>query len=299
MAVDTTLQGKTLKELQALAKSRGLKRYSGLTKQQLLRLLTASSIETTPTARRTQKARSGKNAEAEPPKPTQPRPTARPASAPPPTVAATPGSAASPAGETGAGEEWVERSKYVSRANGRAPSETFADLGEDIDRLPTLSEPLVCLLSQKPGVLHAYWVLPPEQTGERTDYRLRLCRATGAAVDVCEEVAISARQGNWYFHVADARDWQVQLGYYRDGRFVAARGRSVAQLPSLYASTRTDERWWISEADFMRMYLRAGGFVTANRRFGWNASIGSPAGAGAPGPTERLAWPGGVSSQPK
>lgn len=283
MAIDTTLQGKTLKELQAVAKSRGLRRYSRLTKEELVRLLAPPGSVTAPSA------------EAAPSRATQPQPIAPPVPAASAPVTAVP-PVPSAAGETGTAEEWVERSKYALRPNGGAPSEAFTDLGEDIDRLPALTEAVVRLLSQKPGVLHAYWVLPPEEAGESTEYRLRLGRGTGGGVDVCEEVTVPARQGNWYFHVADAANWQLQLGYYRDGRFVAARGRSVAQLPSLYASTRTDERWWISEADFIRMYLRAGGFVSAGR-FGWNASIGSP--VGAPGPAERLAWPGGVSSGPK
>jgi hypothetical protein len=190
----------------------------------------------------------------------------------------------------------VERTKYASRPNGRAPYEEFTDLGEDIDRLPALNDAVVCLLSQKPGVLHAYWLLPDDDAGDRNEYRLRLSRVAGTAVEICEEVAVPTRLGSWYFHVADTNNMLLQLGYYRDGQFVAARGRSVAQLPSFYASTHTDERWWISEADFMRMYLRAGGFVSAGR-FGWNASIGSPGAAAAPG--ERLAWPGGVSSLTK
>lgn len=291
MGSDATLQRKTLKELQVLAKTRGLKRYSRLTKEQLVRLLSESAADATSATRRARKTRSAESAEATAPIPAQPTPPA--ASAAAPAGVRSP----APATETGPSEEWVERSKYASRPNGRAPSETFTDLGEDIDRLPTLSESVVCLLSQKPGVLHAYWVLPPEESGAPTEYRLRLCRGTGATADVCEEVTVPARQGNWYFHVADARNWELQLGYYRDGRFVAARGRSIAQLPSLYASSRTDERWWISEADFARMYLRGGGFVAAGR-FGWNASIGSPTGA-PPGPVERLGWPGGVSSPSK
>ena len=164
--------------------------------------------------------------------------------------------------------------------------------------LPILGEPVVCLLPQKPGVLHAYWILPPGTGDERVEYKLRLCHAEGEAINVSEEVPVQGHRGNWYFHVAEAANTAamlVQLGYYREGRFVSARGRSVARLPSLYASTRTDERWWVSEADFMRMYLRAGGFVTASRRFGWNASIGSPGQAPAT-PQESLAWPGGISS---
>jgi hypothetical protein len=297
MVMNAKLHGKTLKELRVRAKARGLKGYSKLTKDQLARLLsqTAPAPSTTATTRRTKKARGRKSAKTAPTatkraKPSALRPRPREQTDSTPTPAAPPFSTV-PGPQVSTTEQWVEQAKYALRPNGRAPSESTADLGEDIDRLPPLNEPVVCLLSQKPGVLHAYWVLPADDAGERNDYRLRLCRAGDAAVEIFEEVAVRARVGSWYFHVAAANDVQVQLGYYQDGRFVTARGRSVARLPSLYASTRTDERWWISDADFMRMYLRAGGFATAGR-FGWNASIASPGGAQAPG--EHLAWPGGV-----
>lgn len=298
MTNDEKLRSKTLKELQALAKTRGLKRYSKLAKEQLTRLLaqpvTPPTVTTSVRTKKTRARKSAKTAQstATPAKPpTSPlRPLERIESTP--TAVAPPSSTASgtPASAT---EEWVEQTKYASRPNGRAPAESISDLGEDIDRLPPLDEPVVCLLSQKPGVLHAYWVLPSGDAGARNDYKLRLCRIGNEAAEILEEVAVPVRVGSWYFHVSGTNNMQVQIGYYQDGRFVAARGRSIAQLPSLYASTRTDERWWISEADFMHMYLRAGGFATADH-FGWNASIGSPGGASAPG--EHLAWPGGVSS---
>jgi Rho termination factor, N-terminal domain len=294
MTNDEKLRSKTLRELQALAKTRGLKRYSKLTKEQLTRLLVQAVTPTT--TGRTKKPRTRKSARTvqstTPAKsPTAPlRSLERIESAS--TAVAPPSSTASSA-PVSATEEWVEQTKYASRPNGRAPAESMTDLGEDIDRLPPLDEPVVCLLSQKPGVLHAYWVLPSGDEGARNDYKLRLCRISNDAVEIFEEVAVQARVGSWYFHVSGANNMQVQIGYYQDGRFVAARGRSVAQLPSLYASTRTDERWWVSDADFMRMYLRAGGFATADR-FGWKASVGSP--GGAPSSGERLTWPGGVSS---
>lgn len=301
MVTDTKLQDKTLKELRTLAKARGLKGYSKLTKEQLVHLLVQPAPEPVAAVGRTKKARIRKTPAIAPSKPGP----AKPATMAPVTEAqstpAAPGAAPSPAPPAAvhftATEEWVERTKYESRPNGRAPSESFAELGEDIDRLPTLSEPVVCLLPQKPGVLHAYWVLPTAGT-EQVEYKLRLCRTAGEAVNVREEIPVRSAHGSWYFHVAETDNdagMLVQLGYYRDGRFVSASGRSVAHLPSLYASTRTDERWWVSEADFLRMFLRAGGFVTPTHRFGWNASTGSP---GAPLPTseQNLAWPGGVSS---
>lgn len=297
MTNDEKLRSKTLKELQVLAKTRGLKRYSKLTKEQLTRLLAQPATPPTTTASgRTKKERARKSAKTAQSTttlakaPTSPFRPLDPIESTPSAVA--PRSSAASGTSASATEEWVEQTKYASRPNGRAPAESMSDLGEDIDRLPPLDEPVVCLLSQKPGVLHAYWVLPSGDDA-RNDYRLRLCRIGNEAVEIFEEVAVQARVGSWYFHVSGANNMQVQIGYYQDGQFVAARGRSVAQLPSLYASTRTDERWWVSDADFMRMYLRAGGFATADR-FGWNASIGSPGGAPAPG--EHLVWPGGVSS---
>jgi hypothetical protein len=302
MTTDTTLlKSKTLKELRALAKARSLKGYSKLTKEQLLRLLARPAPQSSTTTSRTKKARAQKPAAttAAEATPEQAVPvTSETKPSPVPTAEAPP--AASPeAVQFAATEEWVERTKYASRPNGGAVFESGPDLGEDIDRLPTLKEPMVCLLSQKPGVLYAYWVLPPDDAGEHVDYKLRLCRIEGGSVNLREEIPVQGPHGGWYFHVPESDDsigTQIQLGYYRDGQFVSARGRSIAQLPSLYASTRTDERWWVSEADFMRMYLRAGGFVAPGDRYAWNASIGSP-GGGPSAPGEHLAWPGGVSSQ--
>jgi len=300
MAIDETLQGKTLKELQALAKSRGLKRYSKLTKPQIIALLAQAATKPASTKQiRTKKERAQESTK----KVTAPLPPASAVvSKPPSAVTETPAVEATTAttatesrgvAEQNGTEQWVEQAKYSLRPNGRAPAESFTDLGEDIDRLPSLTEPVVCLMSQKPGVLHAYWVLPSGDAGQRNDYKLRLCRADASGVNVLQEVTVQTSVGNWYFHVDAASHVNVQLGYYENGRFVTARGRSVAALPSLYASTRTDDRWWISDSDFRQMYLRAGGYAAAGR-FAWNASIGSPGGAPAPG--KQLAWPGGVSS---
>lgn len=304
MAADTDisvhgkeLSGKTLKELQALAKARGLKRYSKLTKEQLLKRLASAAAPPTPAVsapesdhspRAAAHAQDSAAASATTPAAMETKPAPLPVSA----------DIETPAAAAESSVQRVERAKYELRPNGATASESGADLGEDIDRLPALNEPIVCLLPQKPGVLYAYWVLPAAETAG-IDYKLRLCRGPSDAIEVCEEIGAQAPHGSWYFHVAENAGnlgMQAQLGHYRDGRFVLARGRSIAHLPSLYASTRTDERWWISEADFMRMYFRAGGFVTATHRFGWLASIGSP-GAPPPGPEEHLAWPGAVSSR--
>lgn len=292
------MKSKTVKELRAAAKARGIKGYSKLPREALVRALEAGGAEagapaaTPPTA----PARKTARAAAKPATSGRARnPDKRTES-----QAAPSGPESAPI-ETGfaSTEQLVEDAKYVLRPSGSPTAPATADLGEDIERLPELTQPVVALLAQKPGILHAYWVLPPGETARRDEYALRLCRGTDAALEVREEVPVRAERGSWYFHLpadsAEGAAMLVQLGYYENGRFVNAGGRSIARLPTLYASRHTDQRWWIDEAEFMRMYLRAGGFVTPAQRFGWNASIGSPA-PGDVGPGEHLAWPGGISS---
>ncbi len=305
----------TLKELRAQAKARGLKGYSKLAKEELLRLLgeprtpDASTRVSEPTSVATERGKSTTS------------PTTRTAHAfPAPTVAEvgarvnareqrTPPRAMPAAtieSRPASTEEWVEGAKYALRPNGKPAPQPGPDLGEDIDRLPALAEPMVCLLSQKPGVLHAYWLLPADVPERRKDYKLRLTRSGLETLHVYEEIPVQVERGTWYFHVpenAGGQEMAVQLGYYQDGKFVSAQGQSTARLPSLHASARTDHRWWVSEADFARMYAAGGGVVAGARRYEWAASIGSPSAApGAPSSApaereERMAWPGGVSSR--
>lgn len=288
------MKSRTVKELRAAAKARGIKGYSKLTKEALV-----AALEAAP----------GSAAEPDPgtgaPRAAGPAPTPEPGRANPAPPADTrlqaPVAPEPPAPGLASAEQRVEEAKYALRPPGAPVAPAVPDLDEDIERLPELTQTAVALLPQKPGILHAYWVLPPGETARRGDYALRLCRTAGDALDVEQEVAVRAERGTWYFHLpaedAESGALLAQLGYYEHGRFVSAGGRSQARLPTLYASARTDRRWWIDEAEFMRMYLRAGGFVAPGPRFGWAASIGSP--APGPGPEERLAWPGGVGSPSK
>lgn len=300
------MKRKTVKELRAAAKARGIKGYSKLSKEALIRALAAGEPAAADvadararerTAGDAGRTRSDPRADAAP----EAGPAAR-SGAPSPEArggaAAAPSAPVPPEPGFASTEQLVEDAKYALRPPGGPTLPVLTDLDEDIERLPELTEPAVVLLPQKPGILHAYWVLPPGETARRGPHALRLCAARGDDVDVREEVPVRAERGTWYFHVpAESTDdgaMLVQLGYYENGRFVSALGRSHARLPSLYASTRTDRRWWIDEAEFTRMYLRAGGFVAPARRFGWAASIGSP--APGIGPGEHFAWPGGVGS---
>lgn len=307
------MKNKTLKELRALARNRGIKGYSKLSRTALEHRLAVAGEQKPDTGKISQKT----------PQKNKPAPAAtksarsavkstRTGRTKKPAAAATrtsiprgtpPAPAALWTGDTrrlSSDEERVENAKYATvLPGGVAPSAAATDLGEDIDHLPPISEPMVCLLPQKPGVLHGYWVIPPDSALQSKSLKLRLGRIAGDAFEAIEEIHLPHKYGHWYFHLDESADINVvylQLGYYGpDGRFITATRRGIARIPSLYASKEIDRLWWISEEKFRAMYLRAGGFARGPR-LGWAASISSP--GGAPGvSSERLAWPGNISSR--
>jgi len=305
------MASKTLKELRALARARGLKEYSKLTRDELERLLAANAAPKTKVADTPKETAPGKKPVRAISKPPRSTPmAARPAGKPKPAPAAapravTPRTAPLAAGEPDAApalsqEERVESAKYAMVMPGTVePPLVSTDLAEDIDKLPPVTEPTLCLLPQKPGVVHGYWVIPPGAAPKLEALRLRLGHIVGEAYEILDEVALPHARGHWYFHLDEAADVgavYLQLGYYEpDGRFVTATRRGIARIPSLYASERTDRLWWVSDEQFRAMYLRAGGYVQG-ARLGWAASTGSPGAAPRAPSSERLAWPGGVSS---
>jgi hypothetical protein len=285
------MKSKTLKELRSLAKKSGVAGYSRLTKDALVRKLSRAQG---PAAKTVAPAKplAAKSAKA---------PRVRAAAAP--TLApvwAEPPRQLEGNGAPALQEQYVERAKYALRSNGTSP-QAPADLLEDIDQLPHLSEPMLCLLPQKPGVLHAYWVLP-EGGVVHDGFKLRLGRLSGAsAFEIYEEIALPAMRGSWYFHVPEAlgnHEAVVQLGYERDGKFVSTMVRGVMSPPTRYASGRTDPAWWVSEEDFRQLYLRAGGIAAGKRRYGWSAFGSSPGAAASDTGESRPAWPGNTSSSP-
>ena len=300
---------KTLKQLRELAKKAGLTGYSKLTKTDLEKKLNqrgaskaavaSKAPPTVPARAKTPAAAKPATKRPAPPKTTTPAPrTPTPVDSDHVWWQPTSEAMATTTNANGT-EQRIESAKYASRPSGaEAPTAiTLTDLGEDIDQLPELHRSTLVLLPQKPGVLHAYWALAAGAVPAPA-LQLRLCRTENGAFDVFHEAAVSSARGHYYFHVPDgfaAQEAVVQLGYYRGGAFVSAVDRGVGRIPSLYASARTDRWWWISEADFQRMYLRSGGEVRG-RALRWAGSIGSPAGRAQPG-EEQLAWPGGVSSR--
>jgi hypothetical protein len=285
------MKTKTLKQLRDLAKARGLKGYTRLAKLELVRLLARVLSAAKKLASKTAKAKSSKKKQRAAPAANKTVVRRRawsksPAREPSPTVG-TPALS---------DEQRVETAKFAVTPPGVAFSEPAfgPDLGEDIDRLPALSEPMLCLLPQKPGILHGYWWLPPGMFHVPATHMLRLGRLVGETLEIVQEFPLPQANGRWYFQLdatVDTGALYLQLGYYQaDGSFVSAIRRGISRIPSLYASERTDRRWWVSDAQFRAMYLRAGGFPQGTR-LGWTASIGSP-GAQAVSPG-RLVWPGG------
>lgn len=305
---------KNLKELRALARSRGLRGYSKLSRRELEKLLAPGDGQKPVTMEKTGKAApatpaakansisASPRAKSAPVRAKKTQPAAETAlrmSRPAPAPALTPKwEWAGNVQRQSVDEEQIESAKYAVVPPGTAvPHAEAADLNEDIDNLPPVAEPTLCLLPQKPGVLHGYWVLPPGSAPRAPSFRLRLGRIARDVFEIIDEIALPRERGHWYFHVnesADTGEVYLQLGYYEpDGRFVTATRRGIARIPSLYASSRTDRLWWVSEEQFRAMYRRAGGYVRGPR-LGWAASIGSPGGAPS---SDRLARPGSVSSR--
>jgi len=282
------MKTETIETLRALAKKLGLSGYSKLRKEALLKLIASQERKAgAKSAAKSQKAAARTGTKQKKPRRTPAKSAGATASKPSPVATATP--ARQTAAET---EQQVESAKYAFALPGAKEPTYAADLGEDIDRLPVIREPLLCLLPQKPGVLHGYWVLPAASLDADRSVRLRLATYAGDHLAILGEHPVPSERGHWYFHVEEGIELgavYLQLGRYRpDGEFVSIIERGVARIPNLYASTRTDRRWWVSDAQFRAMYRRAGG-LERGRQLGWPGSASSPGGP--------LVWPGNISSQ--
>lgn len=284
------MQSETVQSLRALAKQLGLSGYSRLHKEELLKLIAAHQHITQPeTVTGSQEPGLRSAAKQKKPRHTPEKPVDYAPSIHPP---ATP-SAPLPPPATDA-EQQIESAKYAFVPPGAGTQEPAyaSDLAEDIEHLPEVREPALCLLPQKPGVLHGYWVLPSASLAAIQSIRLRLAHYAGDRLTLLEEHAVSAEHGHWYFHVDEGMEpgtVYLQLGRYQPGgEFVSILQRGIARIPSLYASSQTDRRWWLSDEQFRAMYRRAGG-VAHGARLGWAGSASSPGGL--------LRWPGNISSQ--
>lgn len=159
-------------------------------------------------------------------------------------------------------EQRIESTKYAFALPGVPEPQYAANLDEDIDRLPVTHEPLLCLLPQKPGVLHGYWMLPPALLHPGQSVRLRLVTLRDDRETLLAEHPVHSERGHHYFMVGESTGLDsvtLQLGSYQPGgKFISLIQRGIARLPSLYPSTQTDRLWWISDAQFKAMVQRAG-----------------------------------------
>lgn len=282
------MKAETIEALRALAKQLGLTGYSKLRKDKLLKLIASQERKASAKSATKSPKAAARTVTLQKKSRRTPGKTASVTAAKP-----SPVSAVMPAPQTAAeAEQQVESAKYAFALPGAQEPTYAADLGEDIDRLPVIREPLLCLLPQKPGVLHGYWVLPPASLDAEQSVRLRLATYAGDRLAILGEHPVPSARGHWYFHIEEGVELgavYLQLGRYRpDGEFVSVIQRGIARIPSLYASTQTDRRWWVSDAQFRDMYRRAGG-LERGRQLGWAGSASSPGGP--------LAWPGSISSQ--
>jgi hypothetical protein len=274
------MKAKTIEALRAEARELGLTGYSKLRKDELLKLIASRKRKIT--------AKPAPKARANPKRTTKVRNKSRRsttdiASSVPVMASRVPRT--KPLAETQSDvEQQVESAKYAFAPPGTNVQEpAYAGyLDEDIDRLPMIHEPLLCLLPQKPGVMHGYWLLPPTTFAAAHSIRLRLSHHAGNLPTILEEQLVRSERGHWYFHVGEGIEpgaIYLQLGHYQpDGAFVSIIQRSIARIPSLYASTHTDRSWWVSDAEFRAMYRRAGG-IQRDRNLGWAGSTSSPGGA--------------------
>ncbi len=249
------LESKSVKELRELAKQQGLTNYSKLTKEKLIRLL----AESTPTGGNEAGGGTSGGRRARTESTTKP-------GAPP--LSPEPGD------RIDADEIQVEEAKYVLTPPGipEFVHAEGADLGEDIDILPPVTEPLLCLLPQKPGILHAYWVVDRSMLQRKEGLKLRLTRLADQGVELLQEFAITSASGHWYLHLPQTEDHgevYLQLGHYNpEGEFVTTLRRGTVRVPTLGAAGSIDRRWWFSDGQFREMYLRAGGYVRG-AHLGW------------------------------
>jgi hypothetical protein len=270
------MQSKTLAELRALAKAKSISGYSRMRKDELLRALTRTS---TAVPRATATATTQASAK------TTPRTHERAPAAPTSKSLAGAGGEPQPTQQMRAtaaidDEQRIEDAKFVTTPPGHIASsaEFSADLDEAIDVLPPLTGAAIGLLPQKPGILHAYWVLEPGRLQRQPGLKLRLSYVSPERAQMLHEIAVSSERGHWYFHIdahLEQGEVYLQLGHYRDdGTFATAIRRGIVRLPRLGASSRTDRSWWVSEEEFRRMYLRAGG-VSERGQLMWSESISS------------------------
>jgi hypothetical protein len=170
-------------------------------------------------------------------------------------------------------EEKIESAKFSSGMGAPVVPVHTTDLNEDIDRLPPIHKPMVCLLPQKPGVIHGYWAFSPALLGAQ-NVKLRLARLQEGNVITLEEFSLNSERGHWYFHVNETVNPEavfLEVGFYNAaGDFVTAFARALARIPNLTALRADERRAWLSLSK-----LRTLAFGDSSRTLASSGSISS------------------------
>ncbi|MCG6975534.1 MAG: Rho termination factor N-terminal domain-containing protein [Acidiferrobacterales bacterium] len=264
---------KTVKELKEIAKGLGIAGYSKLLKEELLKAISAATKKA---AKSNKKAASKKaSKETTTPAKTAKKKTAKKA-AKKKTVkkaGATSSkqvSTSKPEAEIVARgvaeqneEERIESAKFVTTAPGTEAlrGQYPPDLGEDIENLPSLPEPRLTFLQQKPGVLLARWHLAPGHS-QQAALMLRIGVLADQQFYIKQEVSVNSDDGSHYFHVDPgwpAGSVYLQLGHFNaSGEFVVAIRRGTVRLPRLFAHSSLGVNWALGTADFQQEVQQSG-----------------------------------------
>ena len=260
------MKGKTVDELRALARSRGMKGYSRLTKDGLVRLLSGKKSATLVSPKTKKKKIKAGTAAA---------PKARKKSPVPRSTGKRRAAVPAPARNiqarhkkqlpAPADDQAATGAKFAIDMPGthRAQPAAAQTLHEPIDRLPALPLPMLVVLQQKPGSVHISWQISPESPAAAGSAHLRVLQGVPGAIKVIHDVPLPATHGSRYFLLDTANPQHaitVQIGHYpANGAFITDLQHTAARLPDARPATQTHPQWWISAQDFARLYLHGGG----------------------------------------
>jgi len=252
MSAPDNLNDKTMTELRALARIRGLRGYSKLRKRDLMKLLQNSRSANAP-------------GDPKPSKRSQPRSDRKthllaPAPRPGPP-ALEPGSLAPNIDNAqNRPDPRADRTKFSPgpAAPGARRPVHRADNSDPITSRPALHAPRLVALPQKPGILHVYWRLPEDPVAE---LRLRIVRIDRGGDGIVSEIIPMTAEGNAYIQVpetADMVEYRAELGRNcGEGNFDLVVPSVVTRTPRNEPSIDGDTRWWISGEEFRSRFARA------------------------------------------